>query len=173
MEKFVITKDNGITAIQTAIKNEMTETVISALEEKYGKENVAIGRYGSSSKVNGIIVRVGTIQDEAGFEYDLCVTNESTVKSYKEKKTKRYTIEPFDFEGAKQEYEDYLTDKATKAAEAKARKANSPKSKKEAEKAQRKAETEAAAERAKQRINEKTEKMLADAAAKREASKNK
>ena len=80
-------------------------------------------RTGGTSPVNVLAVRVGTLTDIEGFAHDLCVTLDTTVKSYKEKVTKRYTVEAFDFEACKEAYEDYLTEKATAKAEAEAKKA--------------------------------------------------
>ena len=80
-------------------------------------------RTGGTSPVNVLAVRVGTLTDIEGFTHDLCVTLDTTVKSYKEKVTKRYTVEAFDFEACKEAYEDYLTEKAAAKAEAEAKKA--------------------------------------------------
>ena len=169
MANYKITTETGIKAITDGIKAEINEIIIKALTEKYGEENVSMGRYGGSSQTNGIVIRVGTIED-AGFEYDLCFANETTYKSYKDKVTKRYTVEGFDFDTAVQTYDDYLAEKAQKQAEAKAKKANSPKAKKDAEKAERVAESRAAAERAEKRSREKYDAMLEEARQKRIAN---
>ena len=84
----------------------------------FGDENVAMVRTGGSTQVNEIGVKIGTITDIDGYEYDFCATINPTIKGFKEKVTKRYTVEAFDFETAKQSYTD---DVATKAAEKEAK----------------------------------------------------
>lgn len=123
MANYTITKDTGITKISALAKTEVSEVITKALTDVYGAENVAIVRTGGTSPVNVLAVRVGTLTDIEGFTHDLCVTLDTTVKSYKEKVTKRYTVEAFDFEACKEAYEDYLTEKAIAKAEAEAKKA--------------------------------------------------
>ena len=149
MTNYTITKENGITKISASAKTEVSTIVTEALITAYGAENVAIVRTGGSSPSNVLAVRVGTLTDESGFEHDLCVTLDATVKSYKEKVTKRYTVEAFDFDACREAYEDYLTDKATKKAEAEAKKAEGSKSRaeKDAEKAKKSAELDEASAR--------------------------
>ena len=123
MANYTITKENGITKISASAKSEVSEVITKALTDVYGVENVAMVRTGGTSPVNVLAVRVGILTDIEGFTHDLCVTLDTTVKSYKEKVTKRYTVEAFDFEACKEAYEDYLTEKATAKAEAEAKKA--------------------------------------------------
>ena len=113
MANYTITKDNGITKISASAKTEVSEVITKALTDVYGVENVAMVRTGGTSPVNVLAVRVGILTDIEGFTHDLCVTLDTTVKSYKEKVTKRYTVEAFDFEACKEAYEDYLTERAT------------------------------------------------------------
>ncbi len=123
MANYTITKENGITRISASAKAEVSTIITEALTTAYGAENVAMVRTGGSSPSNVLAVRVGTLTDESGFEHDLCVTLDATVKSYKERVTKRYTVEAFDFDACREAYDDYLTEKATKQAEAAAKKA--------------------------------------------------
>ena len=123
MANYTITKDNGITKISASAKSEVNEVITKALADAFGSENVAMVRTGGSSPVNCLAIRVGTLTDESGFEHDLCVTVDTTVKSYKDRVTKRYTVEAFDFETAVACYENYLAEKAAKQAEAAAKKA--------------------------------------------------
>lgn len=123
MANYTITKENGITRISASAKSEVNEVITKALADAFGSENVAMVRTGGTSPVNVLAVRVGTLTDIEGFTHDLCVTLDTTVKSYKEKVTKRYTVEAFDFEACKEAYEDYLTEKAIAKAEAEAKKA--------------------------------------------------
>ena len=153
MTNYTITKENGITKISASAKSEVNEVITKALADAFGSENVATVRTGGSSPVNCLAIRVGTITDESGFEHDLCVTVDTTVKSYKDRVTKRYTVEAFDFETAIVCYEDYLTDKATKKAEAEAKKAeckakgSKSRAEKDAEKAKKSAELDEASAR--------------------------
>ena len=123
MANYTITKDTGITKISASAKTEVSEVITKALTDAYGVENVAMVRTGGTSPVNVLAVRVGILTDIEGFTHDLCVTLDTTVKSDKEKVTKRYTVEAFDFEACKEAYEDYLTEKAIAKAEAEAKKA--------------------------------------------------
>ena len=153
MTNYTITKENGITKISASAKTEVSTIVNEALVTAYGAENVAIVRTGGSSPSNVLAVRVGTLTDESGFEHDICVTLDATVKSYKERVTKRYTVEAFDFDSCREAYEDYLTDKATKKAEAEAKKAeckakgSKSRAEKDAEKAKKSAELDEASAR--------------------------
>lgn len=177
MTNFRITKDMGITKINATAKTEVNTIVTNALVAAFGEDNVAMIRTGGSSAVNVLAVRVGTLTDADGYEHDLCVTVDATVKSYKEKVTKKYTVEAFDFDAAKERYDEYLIDKATKAVEAAAKKevakakGSKTKTEKEAAKAERMAELDAAIERAKVKQEAKLVEQMAKVVEKREAVK--
>ena len=111
-------------------------------------------------KKNELAFIVGSVDDD-GFEYDVVATVNPTVKDWKEKKTKSRTTDAFDFEQYKADYDNYLTEKATKQAERKARR--NVKSEKEQAKAERKAELEQAAQRAKEKTDQKYAEMVANA----------
>lgn len=166
MANYTITKENGITKISASAKAEVSTIVTEALSTAFGAENVAMVRTSGSSPSNVLAVRVGTLTDEDGFSHDLCVTLDATVKSYKEKVTKRYTVEAFDFDACREAYEDYLTDKATKQAEAEALKAErkAKGSKTKAEKAKALAEATAELDKVGARVEAK---QRAEAEAKR------
>lgn len=117
MANFKITKDMGITKINATAKAEVNTIVTNALVAAFGEDNVAMVRTGGNSAINVLAVRVGILTDADGYERDLCVTVDATVKSYKEKVTKKYTVEAFDFDAAKDRYDEYLTDKAAEQAE--------------------------------------------------------
>lgn len=168
MTNYTITKENGITKISASAKSEVNEVITKALADAFGSENVAMARTGGSSPVNCLAIRVGTLTDESGFEHDLCVTVDTTVKSYKERATKRYTVEAFDFETAVVCYEDYLTEKATKKAEADAKKGRTQ-SKGSKTKSERQAEIDARAkelDEVAKRVKAKQEAELAEKVAK-------
>ena len=117
-----ITKDFGTGKANAQAKANLTELIMNALIAEFGDENVAMVRTGGTSQVNEIGVRIGTITDADGFTYDFCATINPTIKGFKERVTKRYTVEAFDFETAKQAYVNDVTAKAQeKEAKAKAR----------------------------------------------------
>ena len=159
MATFKVTKEMTATKIKSAIKTTLLNEFEQFLVQKYGDSAVGMVRYGSTPK-NELAFIVGSIEDE-GFEYDVVATVNPTVKDWKEKKTKSRTTEAFDFEQYKTDYDDYLTEKATKQAESKARK--NVKSEKEQAKAERRAEVELAAQRAKEKTDKKYAEMVANA----------
>ena len=164
MATFKVTKEMTATKIKNAIKANLLDEFEQFLVQKYGDNAVGMVRYGSTPK-NELAFIVGSVDDD-GFMYDVVATVNPTVKDWKEKKTKSRTTEAFDFEQYKTDYDNYLTDKATKQAEAKAKK--NIKSAKEQEKAERKAEVEAAAKRAMEKSRAKTAEEVARAKAKTE-----
>ena len=117
MANYTITKDFGTGKANTQAKAELVEIITKALAEYYGEDNVAMVRTGTSTQTNEIGVRIGTLTDIDGFEYDFCATINPTIKGHKEKVTKRYTVAPFDFEMAKQTYIDHIEDKERTARE--------------------------------------------------------
>ena len=125
MMNVTITKDFGTGKANAQAKAMLTEIITKALIETFGEENVAMVRTGGTSQVNEIGVRMGTITDADGFSYDFCATVNPTIKGFKERVTKRYTVEAFDFDSARQAYIDDTTAKAEEKkakAEAKAKK---------------------------------------------------
>ena len=112
MKNVVITKDFGTGKANAQAKAELTELIMNALVTEFGEENVAMVRTGGTSQVNEIGVKIGTITDADGFTYDFCATINPTIKGFKEKVTKRYTVEAFDFDSARQAYVDDVNAKA-------------------------------------------------------------
>ena len=131
MAKYVINSNVSETACKNNAKNELFSVIEKALAEHF--ERVQMVRVGNSTQTNEIGVVVGDIQDKDGFEYDLCFTVNATCKPFKDKTTAKKTTKAFDFDEAAQAYDDYLTEKANKQAEAKARKAITTKSEKQRE----------------------------------------
>lgn len=122
MMNVTITKDFGTGKANAQAKANLTELIMNALIAEFGEENVAMVRTGGTSQANEIGVRIGTITDTDGFTYDFCATINPTIKGFKERVTKRYTVEAFDFETAKQAYVDDVTAKTQeKEARAKAK----------------------------------------------------
>ena len=135
MMNVTITKDFGTGKANAQAKAMLTEIITKALVEAFGEENVAMVRTGGTSQVNEIGVRMGTITDVDGFSYDFCATVNPTIKGFKERVTKRYTVEAFDFDSARQAYIDDTTAKAEEKkakAEAKAKKTAKDKAEREA-----------------------------------------
>ena len=135
MTNYTITNDNGITKISASAKSEVNEVITKALADAFGSENVAMVRTGGTSQVNEIGVRMGTITDADGFSYDFCATVNPTIKGFKERVTKRYTVEAFDFDSVRQAYIDDITAKAEEKEakeEAKAKKTAKDKAEREA-----------------------------------------
>ena len=144
-----ITKDFGTGKANAQAKANLTELIMNALIAEFGEENVAMVRTGGTSQVNEIGVRIGTITDTDGFTYDFCATINPTIKGFKERVTKRYTVEAFDFETAKQAYVDDVTAKTQEKeakAKAKAEKIERDKKAREEKKLAKEKETETVAE---------------------------
>ena len=149
MKNVVITKDFGTGKANAQAKAELTELIMNALIAELGEENVAMIRTGGTSQVNEIGARIGTITDADGFTYDFCATINPTIKGFKERVTKRYTVEAFDFETAKQAYIDDLTAKIQEKeakAKAKTEKIERDKKAREEKKLSKEEETETTAE---------------------------
>lgn len=137
MMNVTITKDFGTGKANAQAKAMLTEIITKALVEAFGEDNVAMVRTGGTSQVNEIGVRMGTLTDADGFSYDFCATVNPTIKGFKERVTKRYTVEAFDFDSARQAYIDDVTTKAEEKkakAEAKAKKIAKDKAEREAKK---------------------------------------
>ena len=135
MINVTITKDFGTGKANAQAKATLTEIITKALVEAFGEDNVAMVRTGGTSQVNEIGVRMGTITDADGFSYDFCATVNPTIKGFKERVTKRYTVEAFDFDSARQAYIDDTTAKAEEKkakAEAKTKKIAKDKAEREA-----------------------------------------
>ena len=149
MKNVVITKDFGTGKANVQAKAELTELIMNALITEFGEENVAMIRTGGTSQVNEIGVRIGTIADADGFTYDFCATINPTIKGFKERVTKRYTVEAFDFDNARQAYVDDVNAKAQEKeakTKAKVEKIDRDKKAREEKKLSKEKETETTAE---------------------------
>ena len=118
MMKFVETKDYSCTKIKTEAKGWTTETVIAALAEVLGTENVGMVRTGSgTSQKNEIGAVIGTV-DVNGEEKEVVVTINVAAKPYSDSPaTAKRAYSAFSFVESRQAYEDYLSDKEAKTAE--------------------------------------------------------
>ena len=134
MMNVTITKDFGTGKANAQAKATLTEIITKALVEAFGEENVAMVRTGGTSQVNEIGVRMGTITDADGFSYDFCATVNPTIKGFKERVTKRYTVEAFDFDSVRQAYiDDTMAKTQEKEVKAKAKAEKTAKDKAERE----------------------------------------
>lgn len=118
MMKFVETKDYSCTKIKAEAKSWTTETIIAALAEVLGAENVGMVRTGTSaSQKNEIGAVIGTVEVD-GAEVPVAVTINVAAKPYTDTPaTAKRQYDAFNFVAARQAYDDYVTDKETKAAE--------------------------------------------------------
>lgn len=118
MMNFVETKDYTSTKIKAEAKNWTTETIIAALAEILGAENVGMVRTGTStSQKNEIGAVIGTVEVN-GAEVPIAVTINVAAKPYTDAPaTAKRQYDAFDFAAAHQAYDDYVADKEIKAAE--------------------------------------------------------
>ncbi len=118
MMNFVETKDYTPTKIKAEAKNWTTETIITALAEILGAENVGMVRTGTStSQKNEIGAVIGTVEVD-GAEVPVAVTINVAAKPYTDAPvTAKRQYDAFDFAAARQAYDDYVADKEIKAAE--------------------------------------------------------
>lgn len=118
MMNFVETKDYTPTKIKAEAKNWTTETIIAALAEALGAENVGMVRTGTStSQKNEIGAVIGTVEVN-GAEVPVAVTINVAAKPYTDAPaTAKRQYDAFDFAAARQAYDDYVADKEIKAAE--------------------------------------------------------
>ena len=118
MMKFVETKEMTATKIKTEAKNWTTETIIAAIAEILGAENVGMVRTGTStSQKNEIGAVIGTVEVN-GAEVPIAVTINVAAKPYANAPaTAKRQYDAFNFAAARQAYDDYVADKEAKTAE--------------------------------------------------------
>lgn len=118
MMNFVETKDYTPTKIKAEAKNWTTETIIAALAEALGAENVGMVRTGTStSQKNEIGAVIGTVEVN-GAEVPVAVTINVAAKPYTDAPaTAKRRYDAFNFSAARQAYDDYVADKEAKTAE--------------------------------------------------------
>lgn len=118
MMNFIETKDYTPTKIKAEAKNWTTETIITALAEALGAENVGMVRTGTStSQKNEIGAVIGTVEVN-GAEVPVAVTINVAAKPYTDAPaTAKRQYDAFNFSAARQAYDDYVADKEAKTAE--------------------------------------------------------
>lgn len=118
MKKFTESKDYSSTKIKAESKDWTTKTIIAALAEILGPENVGMVRTGTStSQKNEIGAVIGTVEVD-GDEVPVAVTINVAAKPYTDAPTtakRRY--DAFDFAAARYAYNDYVADKKAKDVE--------------------------------------------------------
>ena len=116
--KFTESKDYSSTKINAEAKNWTTETIIAALAEILGAENVGMVRTGTStSQKNEIGAVIGTVEVN-GAEVPVAVTINVAAKPYADAPaTAKRQYDAFDFAAARQTYNDYVADKKAKDVE--------------------------------------------------------
>lgn len=118
MMKFTESKDYSSTKIKAEAKNWTTETIIAALAEILGAENVGMVRTGTStSQKNEIGAVIGTVEVN-GAEVPVVVTINVAAKPYTDAPaTAKRPYDAFDFAAARHAYNDYVADKKAKDVE--------------------------------------------------------
>ena len=118
MMKFTESKDYSSTKIKAESKNWTTKTIIAALAEILGAENVDMVRTGTStSQKNEIGAVIGTVEVN-GAEVPVAVTINVAAKPYTDAPaTAKRRYDAFDFAAARHAYNDYVADKEVKTAE--------------------------------------------------------
>lgn len=117
MATFKVTKEMTEMKIRNAIKTKLIEECEKILIDKYGEKAVGMIRYGSIPK-NELAFIVGSVEEDK-VEYDIVATVNLSVKNWKHKEAKLRTVIAPDFELAKEDYKNYLTDRAAKQTKAK------------------------------------------------------
>ena len=118
MMKFTESKDYSSTKIKAESKNWTTETIIAALAEILGAENVGMVRTGTStSQKNEIGAVIGTVEVN-GAEVPVAVTINVAAKPYTDAPaTAKRQYDAFDFAAARHAYNDYVADKKARDVE--------------------------------------------------------
>lgn len=118
MMKFTESKDYSSTKIKAESKNWATETIIAALAEILGAENVGMVRTGTStSQKNEIGAVIGTVEVN-GAEVPVAVTINVAAKPYTDAPaTAKRQYDAFDFATARHAYNDYVAGKKARDVE--------------------------------------------------------
>lgn len=118
MMKFTESKDYSSTKIKAESKNWTTETIIAALAEILGAENVGMVRTGTStSQKNEIGAVIGTVEVN-GAEVPVAVTINVAAKPYTDAPaTAKRQYDALDFAAARHAYNDYVAGKKARDVE--------------------------------------------------------
>lgn len=135
-----VDKNTSATKIRLSAKAKYVEKLLEILGVEYGEENVAMVRTGNTTKVNEIAV-LADVVTENGTEKGLVFTVNPVVRPWNDVTNKRGTTSAFDFEKAKQAYENYVFEKEQEKIDKEKKKAEKIQRDKEARE-RRKAEKE-------------------------------
>lgn len=138
---YTVDKNTTATKIRLSAKAEYVEKLLEILRAEYGEENVAMVRTGNTTKVNEIAV-LADVVTENGTEKGLVFTVNPVVRPWNDVTNKRGTTPAFDFEKAKQAYENYVSEKEQEKIDKEKKKGEKIQRDKE-ERERRKAEKEA------------------------------
>lgn len=138
---YTVDKNTTATKIRLSAKSDYMEKLLEMLGAEYGEENVAMVRTGKTTKVNEIAVVADTVV-ENGVEKQLVFTVNPAVHPWNDVSNKMGTTPAFDFEKAKQAYENYVSEKEQEKIDKEKKKAEKIQRDKE-ERERRKAEKEA------------------------------
>ena len=118
MAKFIETKDCTPTKIKAEVKNWTTKTIIAALAEILGAENVGMVRTGTSTSQKNEIGAVISTDEVNGADVSVAVTINVAAKPYTDAPaTAKRQYDAFDFAAARRAYNDYVADKKAKDVE--------------------------------------------------------
>lgn len=115
MGNFVEDKSNSMTKVKAQMKTEVMDYIIECLEQKYGVEHGSYVRNGNGeSKTKEYAIRIGNV-DVGGETYEAVVCINASAKDYRERVTAKGQVhEPYNFNIAREEYNIYVEEKATK-----------------------------------------------------------
>lgn len=120
--EYTVDKTNTISKVKTAVKEAIMTEFFEYLTEKYGEENVGWVRTGGQSKTNEIAVNYADAVVD-GEVLPICFKMNATVPEFVTRDTQKRSYVAFDFNAARAEYDDWVLEKAEKAAEAASKKA--------------------------------------------------
>lgn len=106
-----INKENTISKIKTDVKAQLVQEFLEFLTQKYGEDSVSLIRTGNSSKTNEIGFIIDEVENENGEVNSIVATINPTIKEFANRKTAKKVYEAFDFAAAKQEHENYISEK--------------------------------------------------------------
>ena len=120
MANYIEDRNTSITKVKAAMKADVMDYIIECLIAKYGEENCGYVRNGNGdSKVKEYAVRIGTV-DAEGEEYPCVVCVNASAKDYREHTSDKGKVySAYEFNIMRELYEEYLEEKAEKAATAK------------------------------------------------------
>lgn len=120
MANYIEDHNTSITKVKASMKQEIMDYIEQCLIDRYGNENCGYVRNGSGdSKTKELAVRIGNVEYN-GEEYEGVVCINASAKDYRERVSDKGKVySPYEFNIMRELYEQYLEEKAEKAATAK------------------------------------------------------